>query len=40
MAGAVLAPEDAASSAQVEARERQAAVVTDEPFVIRRYKPA
>lgn len=39
-AGAVLAPEDAASSAKVEASEPQAAVVTDEPFVIRRYKPA
>ena len=40
VAVAVLVPEAAASSVQVAARECQAAVVADEPFIIRRYKPA
>ena len=40
VAGVEIVPEPAASSAQVAARECQAAVVADEPFIIRRYKPA
>lgn len=38
--GAEFVPEAAGSSAQVAASECQAAVIADEPFIIRRYKPA